>query len=103
VIVLALVLIVLAGGVWEVAAQRLPLRTYSSADGLAGDHVSALLPDSYGFLWIGTNTGLSRFDGARVPHVWRQRRASASLDQCTARIGWKEAHNSPGVVDPALR
>jgi ligand-binding sensor domain-containing protein/two-component sensor histidine kinase len=62
-IVLAILLIVLAGGVADAFGQRLPLRTYSSADGLAGDHVSALLPDSRGFLWIGTTTGLSRFDG----------------------------------------
>jgi ligand-binding sensor domain-containing protein/two-component sensor histidine kinase len=50
------------GGV-TVSAQRLPLRAYTSASGLAGDHISALLPDSRGFLWIGTTTGLSRFDG----------------------------------------
>lgn len=62
-VVLAILLIVLAGGVADAFGQRLPLRTYSSADGLAGDHVSALLPDSRGFLWIGTTTGLSRFDG----------------------------------------
>jgi ligand-binding sensor domain-containing protein/two-component sensor histidine kinase len=43
--------------------QRLPLRTYSSADGLAGDQIMALLADSRGFLWVGTTTGLSRFDG----------------------------------------
>jgi ligand-binding sensor domain-containing protein/two-component sensor histidine kinase len=66
--VLGLMLIVLAGtlsdGTLSVAyAQRLPLRTYSTADGLAGDQISALLADSRGFLWIGTFTGLSRFDG----------------------------------------
>src|ERR671915_1466234 len=52
----------LPGGA-TVSAQRLPLRAYSSAGGLAGDHITALLPDSRGFLWIGTTTGLSRFDG----------------------------------------
>jgi ligand-binding sensor domain-containing protein len=62
-VIVAIVLMVLAGSVSEVCGQRLPLRAYSSADGLAGDHVTALLPDSRGFLWIGTTTGLSRFDG----------------------------------------
>ena len=51
-----------------VSAQRLPLRAYTSADGLAGDHIAALLPDSRGFLWIGTTTGLSRFDGREFRH-----------------------------------
>ena len=44
-------------------AQRLPVRNYSTADGLAGDDVRAILQDSRGFLWVGTTTGLSRFDG----------------------------------------
>ncbi|MGH7563101.1 MAG: sensor histidine kinase [Gemmatimonadota bacterium] len=44
-------------------AQQLPLRGFTSADGLAGDDVRALLQDSRGFLWIGTTTGLSRADG----------------------------------------
>ncbi len=45
------------------ATEQLPLRNYSSADGLAGDDVTAVLVDSRGFLWVGTTTGLSRFDG----------------------------------------
>jgi signal transduction histidine kinase/ligand-binding sensor domain-containing protein len=44
-------------------AEHLPLRVYSIADGLAGDHIRVLLQDSGGFLWAGTPTGLSRFDG----------------------------------------
>jgi len=61
--IVALLLLVLFASVSDAVAQRLPLRTYSSADGLAGDLITALLPDSRGFLWIGTGTGLSRFDG----------------------------------------
>ena len=34
------------------------------ADGLAGDIVYALAEDRDGVLWIGTNKGLSRFDGS---------------------------------------
>jgi len=44
-------------------AERLPFRVYSTADGLAGDAVRVLLRDSRGFLWVGTSSGLSRFDG----------------------------------------
>ena len=50
------------------AAERLPFRTYTTADGLAGDAVYALLHDSRGFLWIGTTAGLSRFDGTEFVH-----------------------------------
>ena len=46
-------------------AERLPVRVYTVDDGLAGDEINAILQDSRGFLWIGTHSGLSRFDGSR--------------------------------------
>ena len=46
-------------------AERLPIRVYTVDDGLAGDEINTILQDSRGFLWIGTDTGLSRFDGSR--------------------------------------
>ena len=45
--------------------ERLPVRVYTIADGLAGDEIHAVLQDSRGFLWIATDSGLSRFDGTR--------------------------------------
>ncbi len=45
--------------------EKLPVRSFNSQDGLAGDRITALLQDSRGFLWIGTDTGLSRYDGRR--------------------------------------
>jgi ligand-binding sensor domain-containing protein/signal transduction histidine kinase len=44
-------------------AKRLPIRTYTTADGLAGDQVRCIHQDSHGFLWFCTSEGLSRFDG----------------------------------------
>lgn len=38
---------------------------YNVKDGLAGATVYCLAEDRQGFLWIGTETGLSRFDGTR--------------------------------------
>ncbi len=61
--ILVVILLVFVVAVPDAVAQRLPLRTFSSADGLAGDSIYSLLPDSRGFLWIATATGLSRFDG----------------------------------------
>src|SRR5664279_3775555 len=46
-------------------ATRLPIRTYTTADGLARDHILCIVQDSHGFLWFCTAEGLSRFDGYR--------------------------------------
>ncbi|MEO7538507.1 MAG: two-component regulator propeller domain-containing protein [Pyrinomonadaceae bacterium] len=46
-----------------VPGQRLPVKTYSVADGLLRDYVYKIRQDSRGFLWFCTPGGLSRFDG----------------------------------------
>lgn len=50
-------------GASSVSAQPLPLRTYTTADGLPGDRVLRIIRDSRGFLWFCTSDGLSRFNG----------------------------------------
>lgn len=45
-------------------AERLPVRTYSTANGLAHDEITRIFQDSHGFLWFCTTDGLSRFDGS---------------------------------------
>jgi ligand-binding sensor domain-containing protein len=44
-------------------AERLPIKTYTTADGLAQNAVNQIVRDSRGLLWFCTNEGLSRFDG----------------------------------------
>lgn len=41
------------------------MRRVTTADGLPNDQVRAILRDKRGFLWFGTQDGLSRFDGVR--------------------------------------
>ncbi len=45
-------------------AEQLPIRTYTTADGLARDRVYKIVSDPHGFLWFCTYDGLSRFDGS---------------------------------------
>lgn len=48
-------------GEWGPAPIRLP-------DAIAATHANALLQDSRGFVWIGAENGLYRFDGHRLRH-----------------------------------
>lgn len=45
-------------------AEQLPIKTYTTSDGLAYNVVKRIFQDSRGFLWLATS-GLSRFDGQR--------------------------------------
>ena len=44
-------------------AEKLPVKTYTTADGLGRDQINRIVQDSHGFLWFCTAEGLSRFDG----------------------------------------
>jgi ligand-binding sensor domain-containing protein/signal transduction histidine kinase len=63
--VLALALALAAPGGAALEAERLPLQSYDTSNGLAHDRVRCVTADSRGFLWFCTPDGLSRFDGTR--------------------------------------
>ena len=46
-------------------AARLPIRIFTSADGLGSSFVDFIYRDSRGFMWFCTRDGLSRFDGSQ--------------------------------------
>ena len=37
--------------------------TFSNADGLSNNNIRCIFQDSKGFIWIGTKSGLNRYDG----------------------------------------
>jgi ligand-binding sensor domain-containing protein/signal transduction histidine kinase len=55
----------LTAAIFAVFAETLPIRAYTTVDGLAHDHVNRIYRDSRDFLWICTDDGLSRLDGRR--------------------------------------
>lgn len=50
-------------GPGALVAQKLPVRAYTTIEGLAHNHINRIKIDSHGFLWFCTDAGLSRFDG----------------------------------------
>jgi ligand-binding sensor domain-containing protein/signal transduction histidine kinase len=59
----ALLFELVPGVATSVRSEQLPIKTYTTADGLARDDINQILRDSRGFLWFSTDDGLSRFDG----------------------------------------
>src|SRR5690348_2184853 len=50
--------------VYHIHAQEYSYTQYNIKEGLAGSTVYCSLQDKDGFMWFGTETGLSRFDGS---------------------------------------
>jgi ligand-binding sensor domain-containing protein/two-component sensor histidine kinase len=60
-------------------AEQLPIKAYTTAEGLAHNHINRIRQDVRGFLWFCTDSGLTRFDGHDfvsyttrdgIPHPW---------------------------------
>ncbi len=60
----AWLLLLLLAATARLYAEHLPIKIYTSADGLGSSYVNYLMRDSRGFLWVCTRDGLSRFDGS---------------------------------------
>ena len=72
----------LAGGSLSIlAAQeaRIPFRHITIRDGLPQNTVNAVAQDEVGFIWLGTQDGLARFDGQRFEIFRHDRNDPASL------------------------
>ena len=45
------------------SAQEIMMKNYRSEDGLPSNEIFHIMQDSKGYIWIGTNLGVSKFDG----------------------------------------
>lgn len=61
--ILILLMILLGWNTSAFCSQSYYYRNYQSKDGLSHNMVLCSLQDSDGFIWLGTNNGLNRFDG----------------------------------------
>ncbi|MCP4103981.1 MAG: hypothetical protein GY749_00350 [Desulfobacteraceae bacterium] len=57
----------------HIPAQQFSLRHYTADDGLISNNTFAVFQDSYyGYLWFGTNSGISRFDGKHFKNYTKE-------------------------------
>src|ERR1700739_779099 len=66
----AAILVVL--GAPTLSAQRYNFKFYGEEEGLQNLSVQVLLQDRAGFLWVGTQNGLFRYDGSRFNAFGKQ-------------------------------
>lgn len=61
---IGLIFLCFLGILFSTTAQIYPFRNYSLVEGLPESHVRAIVEDYNGFLWLATEGGICRFDGA---------------------------------------
>lgn len=64
-LIACLLLGALLGMAGAARSEHLPIKIYTSADGLGSGFIDFLMRDSRGFMWFCTRDGLSRFDGSQ--------------------------------------
>jgi ligand-binding sensor domain-containing protein len=52
--------------------EQLPIKSYTTGDGLPVDYVKRIMRDSHGFLWFCTRDGLSKFDGYQFTNYGKE-------------------------------
>lgn len=69
-----------------VNAQRIFSTSYTMDDGLAANRVYSILQDSCGFMWFGTDDGLSRFDGVTFKNYYLSEYINATTSNSVKKI-----------------
>lgn len=83
---------------WWIVAQNIHLRSYTNKDGLCSDFIQCLYQDSKGYLWLGTEHGLSRFDGYQFTNIYKSNglptNSINAIGEDNAGNTWVSATNS---------
>lgn len=83
---LVIILQLLSIHTFIVDAQRIFSTSYTMDDGLAANRVYSILQDSCGFMWFGTDDGLSRFDGIAFKNYYLSEYISATTSNSVKKI-----------------
>ncbi len=80
---LLLKIILVASYIWSntiaLSGQEITFQNYSVTNGLSNSRVRSFCKDHYGFAWIGTASGLNRFDGYQFETYGKQNEIPGSL------------------------
>lgn len=74
--------------------QSPKFKRLTTNEGLSQSHVSAILKDSKGFMWFGTEDGLDKYDGYKFTHYkHNQQNKTSIIDNYVLAIVEDHAHN----------
>lgn len=62
-----------------IVTAQISFKNLSTNNGLSSNSINAIYRDTKGFLWIGTNFGLNRFDGYNIKNFYQDIRNNYSL------------------------
>ena len=94
------------GGLSLLNTKTLTFRNFTTHDGLPGNFILAIEEDDSGSLWIGTNNGLSRFNGKKFLNFSRingiQSKYIFSLETSKDHSLWIGGHKilTRLIIDP---
>ena len=73
-----------------VLAQAPQFRQLTPNDGLASSQIRMMLQDSKGFMWLGTNKGLNRYDGTKFTVYRHHENDSTSLGDAQVDAAYED-------------
>ena len=73
--------LVLFSGTIELCAQKknLTFNTFNIEQGLSQNSVSAIVQDENGYIWVGAENGLNRFDGYKITNYFHDNESRTSI------------------------
>ena len=83
-------------------AQHFKLEKWTTEQGLPGDTVKAITQTRDGYLWIGTQAGISRFDGVRFTVFDQTNVKELRSNECSVLLEGKEGELWIGTVGGGL-
>lgn len=88
------------------SAQLVKFSNLTMADGLSNSQVYCIDQDKYGFIWIGTNSGLNIYDGIHFRHFYHEEENKMSIPGNTIPVMiingdsvWLGTRNGLSVMD----
>lgn len=66
---------------------------YTTKDGLTDNHISSIAQDVYGYLWIGTQKGLNRFDGNSFLQFYADSSRNSLPEDWVFKLKWLDKEN----------